>query len=50
MNGDYKEEVNVWRAYQKELFNYQKAKKRIEELERENGRILSVVPLVRLLR
>ena len=34
VNGDYKEEVNVWRAYQKELFNYQKAKKRIEAEQR----------------
>jgi len=30
VNGEFKEEVNKYRAYQKELYNYQRAKKRIE--------------------
>merc|ERR1712216_535898 len=34
VNGEFKEEVNKWRGYQRELFNYQKAKKRIEGEQR----------------
>ena len=34
VNGEFKEEVNKYRAFQKELYNYQRAKKRIEAEQR----------------